>query len=366
MYKKGELTSMQIVVWVIAIAGLVIGLIFFVSIKNGNYSVDQVCKVSVLGRATAQKAVSGSSSFVPLQCTTKKICITTSKSGSCAQFKGENDVEKVILPKGEIEARHLIEKTSAEAMYRCWEMMGEGKLDLFNSISGGIGLNPSEPTCVICSRIAIDKSVNPDWFNKTNINNYLQNNYVPGTSTTYLQAFTDKGVKSFVKVSPDASNSLDGALKSVGPKDPELVGINDVYGGVQSNVNREMAYVFMQIKPNKVEDVLERQLQYGATAAGVGAFVTPNIPGGRATIWVLNQALGIVPKPIKIVAALGGVAAVAGYGAYNSIQGQHVAAGYCGEFTTKESANEGCSLLEAVNYNVNDINALCKSIQGNP
>ena len=119
---------------------------------------------------------------------------------------------------------------------------------------------------------------------------------------------------------------------------------------------RQIAFVFAQVKTVKWTDVLT---YLGAAAVG-SSFVIPGAANVGRALFLTGAGFVTIP----IVAA--GATAI-GYSAY---QGELAAAGYCGNFISSaedDDLREGCSLIQAVNYNVQDINALCTgSIQSIP
>ena len=346
--KRGQLTSTQIIMIVLAILGFVILMIFLVGIGFEEFSEKEICHLSVITRATTQSVVEGQL-LVPLKCTTEKICLTDG-SGKCEkQFAGEKNVIVIKLKGSVEEKRRKIEEVSANAMYDCWSMMGQGKLDLFTNIKTAYGLAAAESTCIICSRVAIDEEVDSKILYENekkgvNINKYLKENQVPGSSLTYLQTFTDRGINAFAKFDETDFNE----------NVPE--GEFKIDGGVEE-VNRELAFVFFQIKSISIGNVLKKMGKAGGTMAGA-VFMTP----------ILGKFAGkLLLTPAGAVLAIVGVTGIGGYGAYNAYQGQLVSAGYCGNFTTTdEKAKEGCSLVQGVNYNFKDINKICGRIEGNP
>jgi hypothetical protein len=400
MNKRG-ITEREIIITILAIIGFAIIIIALILINLGGESTEDMCKLSVLTRATSPNIAQAA---IPLKCATKKICLTAKASAGCEDnFAGEKNVEYVKLT-GDVYAQALkIEEVSANAMYDCWSMMGEGKLDLFTNAPAQFGLNPAKTTCVICSRVAVDTGVNTDVLNQVNINDYIKMRQVPGSSLTYLQAFTDKGVASYAKVE---NNPLQQATEESNPQKAreDIAEYNDAFSivswtdkakGVVASwglgiewesdakkyetklmttqatgynvnaekiptasgktvvVNREMAFVFMQIKAPDPEDVVTNLGLAGATL-GTAAFMSP---AGKAVS-------GLIFSPAGLVVAVAGGVAIAGYGAYNAEQGQLAAAGYCGEFSTGSKAKNGCSMVQGINYNFKDINILCNSIEG--
>jgi hypothetical protein len=340
MNKKGDLTSGQIIAIVLAIVGFVIVLAVLFSFLYTEGSERDVCHLSILTRATTPEIAQAA---VPLKCKAKKICISESASKGCAkQFSGEKDISYIKLSGTSEQKIAKIEEISANAMYDCWKMTGEGKLDIFGSAYHSLGLDVTKPTCIICSRIAVDEEISEDIINKVNINNYMENRQVPGSKYTYLQTFTDAGISSYASVPDDALSNL--------KKFNEGLSISG-----ESSSNRELAIVFMQIKSQTISGVLNTLGLAGATVAA-GTFMTP-----------AGKTIGrLAFTPTGAIVSVTAGAAFAGYGAYNAYQGQLAAAGYCGKFASNdEKAKEGCSLVQGVNWNVNDVNNLCSGgLQG--
>ena len=288
MEKKGELTSAQIITIVIAIMGFLIVLIALYLIFGGGFQTDEdVCKLSVLTRATAPGAAQN---LIPLKCRTSKICITNDSSGKCSeQFAGESNVQVIKLSGGITDKRKKIEEVSANAMYDCWSMMGEGKLDLFGSATTDFGLGKVTSSCVICSRVAIDKSVGNNVLfidgdaakgSAIDITDYMKRTQIPGQSLTYLQAFTDRGVSSYAKVEPSMTSTLLTTDISTSTK-----------------ANNEIAFVFMQIKSKEVTEVLKNMALAGGTVAG-GTFMSP--AGGVASM-AGRAVIGVVGGTVVVV-----------------------------------------------------------------
>ena len=312
---------------------------------------DEACELSVLTRGTTPSLAQ---SYVPLKCRTKKICLTQSFfGGECLQFAGEENVEKIRLPNNVDDAARKIEEISANVMYSCWDMMGQGKIDLFGNFAEKFGWTSTKPTCVICSRVAIDKDVNEEILKKVDINKYLEKNNVPGQGITYLQAFTNRGASSFVRTDNLKPELFDQRLNSEQQKKKESVETD--LKALNTANSKELAFVFMQIKTKKPEDVFSNIVSTGIVvgAAGVGAFMIPFI-GHLAGVIILGGDLILAPA--------------FSYVAYENLeQSQIAAAGYCGEFqSSKGDTEKGCSILQAVPYDFRYVNNLCDSIQGQP
>jgi hypothetical protein len=343
MKRRGELTSEQIIAIVLAIIGFIIIIAFATQLGTEDYSTDEICRLSVLSRATAAEVVSGVQQGLPLKCSTKKVCLTATKEGDCDQFIGEKDVVNVQLPavKDALSAEQQateISKIMAQSMYDCWNIMGEGKLDLFSNAAERVGFSQKDSTCVVCSRVALATDIPQDVIGQIDVSKYMEKATIPGSTQTYLEALSD-GVSSTYSTIKN-----DGTIKEN----------NDiVIGGTNTN---EMAFVFMQIKSQSLPDVFATQAEILGAVTG-GAFIArPSsiLSAGR----FLFSTSGLVVAGVA-------VAAVGGTAAYNTLRNQDVAVGYCGQFTSKDKAAKGCSLLQGIPYSVKDIRNLCGTLEGN-
>ncbi len=348
--KKGQLATYQIVIIVLAIVGLIVVLLFFFAFKDSVNTGNDICHLSVLTRATSPQALQ---SFVPLKCTTNKICLTSNSNSKCADsFAGEQGVTVINLPSDSESAARMIEQTSADAMYNCWSVMGQGKLDLFGNFQKFSGLwtdiNNIKPYCTICSRVAVDSSVSTDVLNNVNIYSYMKSNIPSGQSLTYLQLFTDQQFNSYPVVD---SNLFQQKIRT------------DSSGDTISSTGKQISFVFMQIKANSPGQVLSNLAEAGAITTG-GAFLTGPTRSVASVLLLSGGTSAILTR----IAVAGAGAVFAGLNAYS---GQVMAAGYCGAFTTQngDSSNggtSGCSIVEAVPYNAQSINQICGTIEGSP
>jgi hypothetical protein len=344
---RGELTTETIVRLVLIIAGIAIVLvILFLAFDFNSMSQTEICRLGVLSRATVGESAQP---YVPLKCTTGKICLT--EKTDCDEFAGEKDVLTITLPDNKPrEAAKIIEETTANAMFDCWSMMGQGKLDLFGSYSPGRGLRPEENVCVICSRVAlgqVSKEVFEEGVGKGNLNvhEYLRSNQVPGSSFTYLQMFTDRGVDSYPNIEEKVFDKAWEEGKDFGENLDA------------SNSNKQIAFVFSQIKVKNLEETLGN-LGGDALLISGSTFITPGI-GKVARSLILTKA-GLA---VAAVAVVGGTALAT----YNVYQGKQLAAGYCGNFASTASGGEkGCSLVSVVPYTVENVNSICQQIEGKP
>jgi len=347
--KKGEITSEQTVKFVLPVLAFLIVLGFLVYLGFKEAAQEDICKLSVLSRGTSPEAAQAA---IPLKCTTKKICLSDGKGKCEDSLAGEEKIEIVNLPKDEDKSARLIEEISAKAMYNCWQMMGEGKIDIFGNylISRGVKVKEG-PTCVICSRIAIDKDVSLDVIKNVNIHRFMKENKVPNGDLTYIQAFTDKSVNTYPYIS---KKTFQEKIDSVIDKKITEVSAN----------GREIALIFMQIKAPDIEKAVGNLGQDVLLASG-GAFMISSIKGVSGVLSL--GKIGLKSAPV----ILGGGVALAAFSGFNAYLGQMTAAGYCGALTTtseikKESGDEGCSIVQALPYDFRSVNTMCAEIEGIP
>lgn len=342
--KRGELTSTQLPLLILALVGFVILLVFMYTIFNNQSGTnDEICRVSVLTRATAPDIAQSS---IPLKCTTDKICISLSgRDSECPQFAGEK-AESIRLSgnPGNLAdfaaMRTTIEQTLANSMYDCWKMMGTGKLDLYGSGWKSLGLasDTGKATCVICTRVALGNDVVKAGFpEKIQLGDYLKNQKVPPDyQTSYLEAFTDNQFDNYPSV-----QQVDSYLQSNKILKDDSVKLSGLQSGNQ------LAIVFAQNKPTQWDSVA-KNWAYGI----FGSMLSAGRISGQAGL-----VLGLAET------------GVAAYGVANAYSGQHAAVVQCRDVVASEAAvkdsgegdrfRHGCSLIETLPYNVNDINTLC-------
>ena len=343
--KRGELTSSQIVLLILALAAFLILGLFLWSLRQAADGDAQACKLSVLTRVSLPEGVRN---VAPLACTTEKICLT-GRGGDCAESMAGESIETIKLSKDDVSAARTIEATAAEAMYRCWDMMGKGQLNFATSYLSSRALKPAEPLCIICSRIAIDSAVPQGVIEKVQFADYLRYTKVPGTSKTYLQAFSDSEVNAFPAISKEL-NQLENV--SFNPQ-----------GGSQ-----QFAIVFMQIVVTDWSEAAGKTLTdlFVGTSAGAGGsfYIAP-----VSTSLNAGRLISFIGKHFRVfsigtIAVAGGVAATQ---YINTQASRELAAGYCGTYASTGSQKQGCSIVQAVPYDAREINKLCGgNIDGAP
>lgn len=357
MGKRGEVSSGQLVGIILAIGGLIIIGLFFAAFYGEKDLIGrEACHLSVLKRAT----IPAGGTLSPLDCTTEKICI--SKSGdqnACNQFSGEDPVRGVSINLDDIEgSKNIIEKESANALFDCWKMMGEGKIDVLtrgsikSSVSSWLGFTDvdfsvSEPKCVVCSRLAISQEILEDerWNatrDEIDVNTYLRTHAVPQSDESYLKAF-GLNDESYGGVDKRDEAFIGNISKSRGEGDLTF----DV-----PKKSDQMAIVFMQIKSRDPVKAAE-QVALGSLVIGAGGLTTST---GRTIAGAAIKTIG----GIYTVVAAGALIGAGSYAAYNAAdKSQDVAFGYCDAFKEDDEARLGCSIIRRVNWDVDSVNELC-------
>jgi hypothetical protein len=362
MFRKGEeLSSGQLVPIIIIILGFGLGVLALYSIfSNDSLENRDICRLSILERATVP------GKLTPLTCQTEKVCITIDdgailgfggKDTSCKQFAGEKNVRTVKLKVNggvnDARATETIQREVANAMYDCWVMTGQGKLDIFPPTdsdqgvawsiidqateSSGLTSLSAKPSCIVCSRVAFSDALYEadakfNFLRNINYNNFLSTQFVPGTSKTYTEVFSGTSGTGYGAIAQQEANSP-----------------------TKFNVSSQLAIVFAQIKVSgeTPKSAFWKSLETGSIMGGIAAISTPG---------------SILSLPIVIVKilAVGAVSTNLALNAENNLaQSQAISTATCGEFESTIEGQKGCSLVKLMNWNVEDINSLCYTLEGN-
>jgi hypothetical protein len=424
MDKRGEFTSTQVATWVVIIVGFAIAVFFIYNVFNNKDLAERdACRLSLLARATVPSALEQE---LPLNCQSQKICITLDKSipqrlketftgaaisekSECEQFAGEENVGKPIKVNldNPLGAAQKIQEAVANAMYDCWLMTGEGKLDIFSgkykpSDSLGdkwasdilewtsIDIPQIKPACLVCSKVAFSKELTSDsrWASvsrEINYNRFLSTQQVPQSSLTYLQTFTDQGVGSGYGAIEQTENKLTkyagdtsltpaqvpeirAVLNEQFRNNPvELKKINDMNDEallkyvksmpkIESKASSQIAIVFAQIKVPKIDpnDQFWSTFRNGAVLGGAAAI---SGPGKVASFFIPGPGW---MKALYKIAAVGGTSLALAFEAEGQTEAnQALSAATCGNFSSTRKDQMGCSLVKLMNWDVNSINSLC-------
>ena len=352
MEKRGQIEK-ETMYWILSIIGFLVIAFFLYRLFDAISYEERSCELSVITRATS---IDAAKQYVPLQCTTRKICLR--EKGDCSEsFAGEKK-QVVNLGSDAGKAREIMEKTLAEEMYQCWKLMGEGKRDIVTSLSTKTGFKEASSACVLCARVALDREQAEIILENINLSKYLTSHQAPGSSLTYLQAFTDKSASSYARVG--TANEVYREQSS----DKRPVGIVELEGN-----EPESAVLFMQIKPPNYQEAFGNIFKSGGIIAGTAYFLFPRSVASIA----VSGASRAIRNPVASAVVLGGTAAwQASIVIMNVHAGRAAAAGKCDRITVPGGESEniagsgGCSTVVVLPYKANAINELCDYIESKP
>jgi hypothetical protein len=153
--KKGVIRDWLIIIIILIISAAI--LIYFVTrMMQSGMDKREVCRQSVVLRSKSIMGIEPGR-VLPLNCETQVYKIKTME---------ENKIKKNI----------------ADALYDCWYMMGEGKLDFLSETDG-------KNACVICGIIKFDEDLRGKKID--GIVDYLINTKIPGKNITYMEYFLE-------------------------------------------------------------------------------------------------------------------------------------------------------------------------------
>ncbi len=187
--KKAELTSKQLITIIILIISFSIIILFFFMFDFGGVIDEESCRNSVIMKGTFSSL--GKINPISLKCKTKDICL--SMGGDCGGFK---DAKKIIVNE------NSLTKEIVNLIYRCWWMMGEGKVDY--SSSG----------CAICYKLRFDEQIQnnenlKEGIKYSEIYDYMINNKISEDNENYLYKFYKLNSVDAVRNKISETNNLD-------------------------------------------------------------------------------------------------------------------------------------------------------------
>jgi hypothetical protein len=354
--KRGDISVGWIIGIILLLVGFVILLFIYYQFNFQSTTTTDVCHTSVILRGSSPSLTQ---SYFPLKCQTQKICIVSkSFSGSCEEFKNEKGIIYEKVEDNELGLRQ-IEKVYADHILDCWSMMGEGKIDLFSSYFvknyGISGLEGVSPSCVICSRVAIDKkSFSKADLSNINILNYMETHYVPnGDKLTYVNYMSGSNSAISFGINQDNLPQIEKYDENGKIISPVKL---DTINSTSSQEVPETAILFMQISgpPSSLEGVTN-VLSDAGIILGTSAVISPKI-----TFSAISTA--VKSWPVTLFSLVVGGSYQQGSIYFN----RGFTASYCGDNTLGEEAMRSCSVVRAVNYNVKDIVQYCPNIESIP
>ncbi|MEM4215138.1 MAG: hypothetical protein QW484_02120 [Candidatus Pacearchaeota archaeon] len=168
MNKRG-VTVQSMLIGIIIVLLIAAIIFFFLKALPYKETVDkEACRNSVILRNNAiLRGEEMLPETIPLNCKTQEITISSTNED-------------------------FIKREIANAMYDCWWMLGEGKMQFWSeSTWKEFGLANVKASCVICSIIKFDKSVKAKNL-KLDVASYMEQTKIPNKNITYLEYFTDE------------------------------------------------------------------------------------------------------------------------------------------------------------------------------
>lgn len=362
--------------WIIAVIVILLtaGILFYSLYKiNFVSKIDsEACHQSVIFRGTLP-SISEAQNYIPLKCKTEKVCLSGKSGAKCSDFQQAKGVTTVKATSSD-----QIQKTIAGKIIDCWSVMGKGEVSLYSkSIPQIYGLGKIYSSCVICSRIALNKKeLEKSGLHLENLDlqKYMLTHAVPNKGVSYIEYLT--GSKNSAPISITEKIKIPADKESDSPEleidltNPDLTYDQVVEGTINSERNQdansedpEIAVLFMQISAPTVSGVLTADLAsvFGFGAAASGAFViSPKFIQRPIGKLVSNVVKAAVRHPVIATLIVASGAVVQGVGIYKN---QAIAAMKCGDVSTGDNAREGCSVVRTVNYNEEEIKSYCGVIE---
>jgi len=351
--KKAEITSSQIVAIILVILGFAIILFVYYQLSWTGMVDREVCHQSVIYRGTSQY-LTGTTSYVPLNCKTDKVCITSGiLGGSCKEFENVKGVAKL-----KVKNKEEIEQFIAKDIIDCWQTMGEGKISIFsNFLADKYGLGTVYPSCVICTRIAFDnESLAKAKINLEDVNvvRYMMTHALPDKNVSYYNYLSGEKAKFSVNRQLDLKEIV---IDPQSGKVAEGGSISFETGSISeqnNNTNAELSVLFMQISAPSHTGVLKNTLQTIGIGYGASFLLSPVV--------VTKATVGALTSPWAwAIAIIGGA-----YQQYSVASNRAISAGYCGDVSVGTDARDGCSVVRTTNYDVNEISKYCSVIESIP
>jgi len=191
MNKRGDI-NWFIVTIIISLLTLAVFLIVIIAFPFQETLDRSACKESVILKATLPGDKVPAKEFINLRCKTRKICVTLDSKGNCTSLG--NDFDTVRLTATEDAAKKdQIKMLISREMADCWEMLGEGKLEIFSRAWVWTSSNLSKG--IICSRIEFDDSIllgkdednSADDLKKVSgLMDYMLTHKVPNNNVSYM------------------------------------------------------------------------------------------------------------------------------------------------------------------------------------
>jgi len=183
MRKKATISWITVSV-IVALASLILFFGVFYEADFEGVIGDMACKQSVVSKAAMpDRLFINLEQYIPLNCETKKICITSKffGKGECEGELGE-DYETMRVSGNAEEKQTQINRILARELTGCWETMGRGELKVFSRDS-----TFNKKACVLYTRVSFDKSITEEFSEIKGIGRYLFTHNVPNKEISYFK-----------------------------------------------------------------------------------------------------------------------------------------------------------------------------------
>lgn len=179
--KKGDVNWFLISLIIIIISLVVI--VMIIMRFNFNADIDRAaCKESAVVRASITEKFNAKN-LVSLSCKTKRVCVTSDFLGKGKCDSGLGSTYTTYRLTGNKESKeNQIKMVLAREMADCWNMLGQGNLQIFNREITDTTWNAK---VVVCSRVMFDDSVTSEIGVVQGMNSYLLSHKVPGNDISY-------------------------------------------------------------------------------------------------------------------------------------------------------------------------------------
>ncbi len=235
------------------------------------------------------------------------------------------------------EEPEVLKKKVADSMVDCWQMYGEGELEIFDTNDGNY--------CAICSRLEFDEqTILPDF------TDYLMDNNPPRNELTYFEYFKQTGKRCGGKILPEKDT-------------PDIIEESDISLVDNIDTSEPLAVMFVLGKnayPNGVFPYDE--LDGAVTGAAIGSSI--GLVAGSAAGIIVGLALCstgagcALGAPMLYVAITAGVATAVGSAASGAVT--YGAMGYA--LGSSCTANYDAYIML---WNYSDIGSLdCTQLEG--
>jgi len=367
MNKRADLGARSIVSIILAVVGFVILLFFLFQVLNQGRADKEACHTSVVLRGTVPSLTSG---YVPLNCKTEKICLTSKLiGGKCEDFENSEGVTYI-----RVGSEEQVEKAFAEGIVDCWSMLGEGNIDLFQQVTAeNLGIGSIYSSCVICSRVAFDKEALKKSgidLSEIDVEKYMGSHAIGDEDISYLDYIAGEN-RAKIALSesltfPNLSEVKDsqGNFVTVNSEsgEGEKIELTPVDVEAQKRDSElqsdDIAILFMQISAPKQGESLAN---IAKVTLGIGAATFVTSP--KWTFKLGNKVGRACATPYGSVACTVALLGAIFVQQSNVAANRNLAAGKCSDVSIGDQAREGCSVVRVVNYNQSAIGEYCQVIE---